>query len=64
MHFNFDVFILCTVLDDEDEQGVITTGAIVTVSVTVKRKNLAVSVYLFYIHNSTCRQLRSWKNKT
>jgi len=29
------------VLDDEDEQGVITTGAIVTVSVTVKRKNLA-----------------------
>ena len=33
-----------TVLDDEDEESVITTGSIVTVTVTVKRRNLAVSV--------------------
>lgn len=48
MQFNFNSWISSsschTVLDDEDEESVITTGSIVTVTVTVKRKNLAVSV--------------------
>lgn len=40
------IFIWCflTVLDDEDEESVITAGSIVTVSVIVKRRNLAVSL--------------------
>lgn len=44
----FLIFIWCfffsTVLDDEDEESVITAGSIVTVSVIVKRRNLAVSL--------------------
>lgn len=36
-----------TVLDDEDNAGLITTGSIVTVSVTVKRRNLGVSCFWF-----------------
>ena len=46
--FNFSVIIylfiyFLTVLDDEDEESVITTGSIVTVAVTLKRRNLGVS---------------------
>lgn len=43
----FLIFIWCfflIVLDDEDEESVITAGSIVTVSVIVKRRNLAVSL--------------------
>lgn len=36
-----------TVLDDEDDAGLITTGSIVTVSVTVLRRNLGVSSFWF-----------------
>ena len=36
-----------TVLDDEDDAGLITTGSIVTVSVTVIRRNLGVSSFWF-----------------
>jgi len=36
-----------TVLDDEDDAGLITTGSIVTVSVTAIRRNLGVSSFWF-----------------
>ena len=40
--YNFLSF--SAVLDDEDKESVITTGSIVTVTVTVKRRSLDVSV--------------------
>lgn len=51
-----------SVLDDEDDAGLITTGSIVTVSVTVKRRNLGVSSFQFktvvvlqwYMHIEAC----------
>ena len=41
------MFFFFVVLDDEDDTGLITTGSIVTVSVTVKRRNLGVSIMYY-----------------
>ena len=43
----FFVSFCLSVLDDEEDEGVVTTGSIVTVAVTLKRRNLGASVNFF-----------------
>ncbi|XP_015780415.1 PREDICTED: translocation protein SEC63 homolog [Acropora digitifera] len=49
------------VLDDEEDEGVVTTGSIVTVAVTLKRRNLGASVNFFWsITGTYCTHLDCW----